>query len=206
VDLETTGLDPYYHEITEVGAILLNSELETLGTFQSLVRINHLSRGRDNRFIKAGKEYDVFEWTNIDPKDLEAAPTVHEVLDKLLAMVDKHIGGEKNRRDVTLFGQNTQFDLAFLKTALNWQYGKFPFDYHVISLDSIYTAYCLKKFGKLPEKIGLIHICEHFGVTNPQMHRALPDIQFTVAMLKYILEQLQIRQSREEPLCIHTEN
>jgi len=130
VDLETTGLDPDWNEITQVGIILLDHNLGHIDHFKSLVRIDHPERGIQDGF-------NVFEYTGITPESLETAPSLEKVIDKLLRFVKKHTGLlNGDRKEITIFGQNTKFDMNFLESAFATVGKKWPFDYHNVDLAS----------------------------------------------------------------------
>jgi len=178
IDLETTGLRPEYHEITQVGAILLDRSLAELGVFESLVRIEHPERGLENGF-------NVFEYTHIDPKDLEKAPKPKEVLRNLETFVRSKTGS-MNLGEVSIFGQNPKFDSSFIEAAYNSLGWKYPYDFHVIGLESVYAFHQFQKNGSLPTGIRLKDICKKTGVKNEQAHDAVADIRATVEALRVL--------------------
>lgn len=192
VDLETTGLKPDYHEVTEVSIVLLDTALERVGDFHSYVRIMFPERGYENLIEVRDKEIDVFEMTGIDPKQLEKAPHPAEVGSKLMKFLRNKTGGELGKRDLCLFGQNTKFDESFLRQLFVNSPDDWPFDYHVVSLDSIYTAWHFKKHGQLPGKVSQRNISEEFGIINPGEHRATNDINVSIGLLKCILNQINV--------------
>ena len=86
-------------------------------------------------------------------------------------------------KKVIMFGQNPTFDKGFLETAFVRQGWKFPFDFHVLALESMYVYHHLLKTGELPGDIGLKDICKAAGVENKQKHNAMSDIRATVDAL-----------------------
>jgi DNA polymerase III epsilon subunit-like protein len=146
---------------------------------ETLVRIEHPERGLEGGF-------DVFAYTGIDPKELETAPTLREALRKMEVFVRKHVGfGMKN---VVIFGQNPRFDVGFIEAGYKKQGWKYPFDFHVLGLESMYVYHQLKKNGKVPTDITLKGICKTAGVKNAKAHNAIADIRATVAAMKKLLE------------------
>ena len=178
IDLETTGLDPTYNEITQVGAILLDSKLEEIGELETLVRIEHPERGMEGGF-------DVFAYTGINPKELETAPTLKEVLRKLEVFVRGHVGF--GMKTVVVFGQNPRFDVGFIETGYKKLGWKYPYDFHVLGLESMFVYHQLRKNGKVPADITLKGICKTAGVKNAKAHNAIADIRATVAAMKKLL-------------------
>jgi len=179
VDLETTGLDPLYNEITQVGAILLDNQLKELGSFESLVRPEHIERG-----FEGGK--DIYKYSHLNVDDLKVAPTTDKVLRALETFVRSKIGFELNK--VLIFGQNSKFDSAFLESAFKKCGWKYPFDFHIINLESIYVYHQFMKTGKLPKTVRLMDICKKAGIKNEQAHSAMADIRATVDALKVLCE------------------
>jgi len=181
VDLETTGLNPRHHEITQIGAILLDRELKELGEFETLVKIDYPERGLEGGF-------DVFKYTGITQDSLKDAPTLKKSLRAMEVFVRSKIGGF-SLESVAVFGQNPRFDVGFLEEAYRSLGWKFPFDFHVIGLESAYVFYSLKKNGTLPVGLRLKDICKKAGIKNAQEHNAIADIRATVDSLRALLEK-----------------
>jgi DNA polymerase III subunit epsilon len=94
IDLETTGLDYKTEQITEIGAIKIDSEFNEIDRFHTMVA---LEEGRElSDFIS--------KLTGITAKDLVGAP--HE-LDALFQL-SEFIG------DAIVVAQNAPFDLSFI--------------------------------------------------------------------------------------------
>ncbi len=95
IDLETTGLDPAYDRITEVGALRFDREGHELAVFEQLV-----DPGRPIPPL-------IENLTGIMSEDVRGAPAFAEIADALAAFA-----GED-----AIVGQNVQFDLDFLAAA-----------------------------------------------------------------------------------------
>lgn len=91
IDLETTGLDPRYDEVIEIGAIKVRNYQE-IDRFQTLIKPNM----DISQFIT--------DITGITNKMVSTAPIIDEVLPSLLDFVDKDI----------ILGHNVHFDINFL--------------------------------------------------------------------------------------------
>lgn len=92
LDLETTGLDPEHDAIIEVGAVKFRGD-EVLDRWSTLVRPERLIPYRIRRL------------TGIDQEEADAAPSVSNVLERLVPFL----------KDYPLVGHNISFDLSFLK-------------------------------------------------------------------------------------------
>ena len=95
IDLETTGLDPAYDRITEIGALRFDGEGRELAAFEQLV-----DPGRPIPPL-------VEKLTGITNTDVRGAPAFAEIADALAAFA-----GED-----AIVGQNVRFDLDFLAAA-----------------------------------------------------------------------------------------
>ena len=90
-DIETTGLDPEFDEIIEIGAVKIKDGIK-IDTFNSL--------------IKPEYEIDEFitELTGITNGMVENAPSIDEVLPKFMDFI----------RDYIIIGHNVNFDINFI--------------------------------------------------------------------------------------------
>ena len=89
-DIETTGLDPEFDEIIEIGAVKIKDGIK-IDTFNSL--------------IKPEYEIDEFitELTGITNEMVENAPSIDEVLPKFMDFI----------KDYIIIGHNVNFDINF---------------------------------------------------------------------------------------------
>lgn len=96
IDLETTGLDPSYDEIIEIGAVHIVCG-ERIEEYYTLVKPSYPI----DDFIT--------ELTGITNEMLESAPCISEVLPELLNFVGNHI----------ILGHNVNFDINFICDSLS---------------------------------------------------------------------------------------
>lgn len=94
VDLETTGLDPTYDRIIEIGAVKFRGD-EIIDEWQALVQPG------------CPIPFHITQLTGISDKDVEKAPT----LDRVMPDLRRFIGS------APLLGHNVRFDLSFLQRA-----------------------------------------------------------------------------------------
>ena len=184
VDLETTGLDPTLNEITEIGAILLDEKLNEVGRFNDYVNVKHPERGiREEN----GKVFNVWEYTGINPDELKDHMPIKEVLRDFVDWV-KEETQNSSLKNVYLFGQNVSFDASFLKQEFKRSKMRYPFDYHMISLESVFAGYHLATQGKLPERMGLDYIMKYLNVKQEgRAHSAMSDIINTINALRKLI-------------------
>ena len=193
IDLETTGLRPGYHEITQIAAIMLDNGLVELATFETLVRIEHPERGLEGGF-------DVFAHTGLRLEDIQNGLPLREALRALETFVRAAIGGT-DLKQVVMFGQNPMFDKGFLDAAFEQQGWGWPFDFHVLALESMFAHHHLLRTGELPGGIGLNNICKASNVENVRKHNAASDIRATVDAL-HVLCPSKVGRAKAESAAV----
>jgi DNA polymerase-3 subunit epsilon len=156
IDLETTGFSPDSGDrIIEIGIVFLNSRLEHVRTFETLINpecsVSHGVHG-------------------ITATSLAASPTFSQVFDTLL--------GELCRTSC-LVAHNVSFELKFLKSEFGLLGSRLP-----KSLQHICTMKAARELGvgsnqKLPTLVKEMGI----AMTGPS-HRALPDALATAELLR----------------------
>lgn len=175
VDLETTGLDPFRHEIIEIGIVLAEQKTDLFGK-QSLELISEHEIQLTSAHIKTA-----------DLKSLEVTKYHKRDWSKAVAQKDGLAQAAEFLEGTIFVAQNVAFDWAFLQKAGN-EYG-IDFEkrvhYHKLDLASM-------TFGKLyhdPKlsKFSLREMTEYFGVTNQNAHTALADARATFEVCKKLL-------------------
>lgn len=146
IDVETTGLDPSYDEIIEIGAIKVrNNEINS--QFSSLVKP---SRPIDE-FIE--------NLTGITNEMLKNAPSIKEVLPQFIDFINDDI----------LLGHNIHFDINFLYDNLD-----FYLDYK-LSNNFIDLMRLTRKVYPNLENHKLVTIAEFLNINIENHHRSLAD-------------------------------
>lgn len=136
IDLETTGLQPKYDKIIEIGAVRVDEGAVT-GEWESLV---NPERELEERIV---------ELTGIRDEQLVGAKKIAEVLPDLLAFM-----GER-----PLLGHSLHFDFAFLKRAAVGE--KLTFERQ--GIDTLKIA---RKYLKELESRSLGALCKHYGIPH----------------------------------------
>jgi len=158
LDLETTGLNPGYQEICDIGAVLVSQPgLEILQKFERKVKPEH--------FETASKE--ALQIIGYTPEKWAGAISLQQGLSELA-----EIG-----QGAMLAGFNVTFDWAFLQAGFNQVGLPDPFYYHRYDLMSaMFTKYYdNNKFSRF----SLSECCRFFGITNRAAHTALSDAEAT---------------------------
>lgn len=167
LDLETTGLDPYYSEIIEIAAIKIRNGV-AVETFETL--------------IKPHQDIDEFITilTGISNEMVSNAPYLTDVLPQILAFISNDI----------IVGHNINFDINFLYDNLE-RFLKKP-----LSNDFIDTMRLSRKALPYLPHHRLIDIAEYFAVFPNGYHRALNDCQTTyecfLKIKEYVSEHIGI--------------
>ncbi|MDO5522231.1 MAG: 3'-5' exonuclease, partial [bacterium] len=152
IDVETTGLSPDKYHIIEVGALKVRGG-EVVETFSSL--------------INPGYELSstIVNLTGITDEMLINAKSFKEVAEELREFLGKE----------TLLGHNVSFDYRFLKT--EFMRAGFKFDHPVID-----TLAIAKQMHSDLKSRSLENLCRHYGLYNPNAHRAFDDAKVTMEL------------------------
>lgn len=167
VDLETTGLNPDVHEITEIGCFVVNGR-----TFE--IESEYEEKTKPTNIKSASKEalksygYSDEKWRNAKP--------LKEALERVAKIAE---GG-------LITGWNVSFDWWFLDKGFRKYKIEPNFDYHRIDVMSIAYAKLYSK-GKVT-RLGLRKIAPYFGIELPETHGAMVDIRATYEVFKKLME------------------
>lgn len=176
IDLETTGLDPFRHEIIEIGIVITMQETDESGR-RHLRNISEHNIQLKPTHIETADPKSL-EVTNYYGRDWSAAVEQSTGLTQALHILDGAV----------FIAQNVGFDWAFLQKAGNDHGINFDAHVHYHKLDLASMV-----FGKLyhePKlfKYSLREMTEYFGVTNENAHTALADARATSEICKKLLE------------------
>lgn len=161
IDLETTGLDPLYDEIIEIGAIRYRAGVEA-EVFSSLVRPE--------------EEIDEFisDLTGITNEMLKDAPPIGEILPAFLAFT-----GED-----TVVGHNVNFDINFIYDAAA------ALGLDAFSNDYLDTMRLSRRLFPEERHHRLKDMVQRFGIDQAVAHRAVDDCRATAASLIYMYDHI----------------
>jgi predicted DnaQ family exonuclease/DinG family helicase len=181
LDLETTGLDPFQHQIIEIGAVRFHQG-KTAGEFRS--------------FIRTDNSLDPFivNLTGITDADLVDAPRFDDIAADLLAFIG----------DGPIVGQNIEFDLGFLRAAgesLQSRKADNPFIFGgVRAMD---TAMLSRVFWPELSSFSLASLAGAFSVRLTEAHRAAADARATGGVLVEMIRALPERVWKELAADLH---
>ena len=160
-DLETTGFNPFHHNIIEIAAV------DNFGnTFNELVSIG------TNKLPKK-----ITEITHITPEMLYGKPTIKNVLERFKEFLEI----EPNKQKFIIGHNSYGFDMPFIKAKFKQCNIKFPT--RLRELDTMRMAQLL-----LPQEWShsLGHLCDIFGIQNTNAHRALSDVYATQLIYNHL--------------------
>ena len=161
VDLETTGLDPNYCEIIEIGAVRVRGG-QPCETYSALVQPTCLDDV---------DEY-ITELTGITPAMLADAPKIADVLPAALAFIG----------DDVIVGHNTSFDINFLYDAAA------ALQLSPVSNDYVDTMRLSRKL--FPDMVNhkLRTLVREFGIAKKVEHRATDDAQMAAQCYAHMID------------------
>ncbi len=164
LDLETTGLSFRTEKITEIGIMKVKNH-EVIDEFSTFVNPEKPIPQR------------VVEVTNITDDMVKDAPTIKEIMPKVLEFIG----------DSILVAHNADFDIGFLK----YNCGELGLKLGNTYLDTLGLAKELfPKYKKY--KLGII--AENLGIKVEVAHRALDDVDTTVKVFNIMLDMLKEKQ------------
>ncbi|MFW3387833.1 UNVERIFIED_CONTAM: 3'-5' exonuclease [Kocuria sp. CPCC 205274] len=162
LDIETTGLDPLQAEITEIGAIKVNSvSLEVVGAFDKLIKIANPVPEK------------ITELTGITSELLN---TKGKNLKNVLKELSEFCGG------YDIYAHNANFDKGFIRKALDDN----KIEYH--QSDWVDTITIFKKTFPNRTTYKLSSLIVDYKLADKEDHRALSDAQHLLSLIKLARE------------------
>ena len=177
VDVETTGLNPNYHEMIDIGIIIINQNLEIKGQYFSKVlpsfpeRIDPMAQNING--------FDLQRWTQ------EEAISEEELINQMNIFLNNYIGKP------IFIAFNSWFDSGFVRNLLNEHDYKFNdwFDYRVLDIPSI--ALACGYFPTTPdfnEKLATLLEVQP-ETKDPLKHTGESGVNFNYALLRSLMNQ-----------------
>ena len=168
-DIETTGLDPMYDEIIEIGAIKIEDgkEIETFSTL-----------------IKPEYEIDEFitELTGITNKMVIDAPKIDEVLPKFMDFIKNSV----------ILGHNVNFDINFIYDNLITE------DMKPITNDFVDTLRLSRRLLPKLKHYRLSDLANYYNIDTTGSHRSLTDVRITIDIFKNLEKLVESKYSNIE--------
>lgn len=166
-DVETTGLDPQYNEIVEIGCIIFDSEtFDICDKFAIKTIIEHPER-MDPK-AQACNGYNPADWSNAS--SLTAAMIVYA----------------RRTKGCAFASHNLTFDWGFIseafrKTSLSNTFSRYKFD-------TITLAYA-KIPGIISRGLSLKKVCEELGIPpEPEKHEAINGAMCAYQVFKKVMQ------------------
>lgn len=170
IDIETTGLDPNYDEIIEIGAMKVRDNV-IVATFESLIKPDgYYSYDDDDNETFEYVDAFITELTGITNEMLESAPLIEDVLPKFIDFIG----------DDVLIGHNVNFDINFLYDSLedNLQF--------IFKNDFIDLMRLSRKLYPEFKNHKLKTVAESLKVNTDNNHRALKDCSITLECFQIV--------------------
>lgn len=177
LDIETTWLSKYKHQITEIAAIRFDGE-NILGEFHTLVN--------PQRNIPSW----ITRLTWITNEMVNQAPTISEIIPDFIDFI----------KDDIIVAHNASFDTWFLSENI------YKHKWFWIQNDCLCTRKLTSRLIPELQKKNLWSICEHMWLINQRAHRAMWDTIVTVEVFRNLLHLLENKWIYEHSEIIEFQN
>src|SRR3989344_6761152 len=169
LDVETTGFDPYRHEIIELGCVVAIQDERKLWHVVNEVEIKvkpERIEDADPQSLRVNG-YDAGNWI--------FAHSLQEALKEL----------NNKAKDAIMVAHNVSFDHAFIDRA--FRITKLESALHYQKFDTLSIAFA--KLHKDPDvkNWSLRALCDYFGIVNKNAHTALADARATYEVFKELM-------------------
>lgn len=166
IDVETTGVDPLKHACIEIGAMLLDRDLNPLKEYTTYIA----------PWEGAEIQPEAMAVNGITPADLERAPGIAEVVEQFDCIF------QPAARRLFLSGWNVWFDHGFLKMLYTKAQRPWPFRSRMLDMQSIVTFH-----ANMAPQSQADAVKRFLG--EEQSHRALGDVQQVAKLLKIFADK-----------------
>lgn len=172
IDIETTGLDPHYDKILEIGFVITDLDMNILSK-NSWVVLNKLSdtfiHNMDDIVSDMHEKNKLFEECN----SLGVARPWHQIEDEIKFWL---MGNGANQQP--LCGSSVAFDRGFLKA----QAPELDLFFHYRSIDISSLKELCKRYNPV------LYAQVDSSTSRRKLHRAIPDIEDTISEGKFYLD------------------
>ena len=168
VDLEMTGLDPEKDRILEIGAIATDFDLNEISRFAAVVKVD--SDLIKKRMVGAFWKKNTTIHEALVTQNLEKGKSVRTVENELLEFLDENFN---LNQPIYLAGNSIHQDQKFIER----QWPRLNKKLHYRQLD-------VSAWKIMFEQRGIKFI-------KPEVHRAMDDIEGSIAELKYYLRRVK---------------
>jgi DNA polymerase III epsilon subunit-like protein len=177
IDVETTGTDPKYHEMIQIGIVILDNDLNpTEQRFSCRIKPERPERADPAATSVHGLSFD----EGLD------ADKVADLLEEWVASLKMPVG-----RKLMPLAHNHLFEYGFLTAWLGRAAYNELFGYH--PRDSMVLALMLNDQARLRgepipfESVSLTELCKQFNIVNEKAHDALADSYAAAKVYKALL-------------------
>lgn len=188
-DLETGGLNPHHHQITQIAAIATSGDVELREVGRPFQAKVCLVPGRSTKEALELQGYDETTWAK-EATSIDAA--MRQFVDWCRPFGVERIGGQsgKSYTAASVGGYNVQFDADFLRATADrlklwlpltiWTGGMFD----VLQ----FVKWVGMMDGEEPVSKKLTDVCEHYGIPFVgDAHTAIGDVRATIALARALL-------------------
>lgn len=175
IDTETTGLDPNFHEVIEIGCVVADWKPDLFGE-RTLVESSTL----DIKIIPEHIE-------RADPKALAVNHYAKRDWSQAISRKEAIMELARVAKGAIFIAQNVTFDWSFLQQAAESVGIALDQEFHFRKLDLASIA-----FGRLPddpklERYTLRELSQYFGIRNEDAHTALSDARTAFEIYRKLL-------------------
>lgn len=191
-DLETGGLDPAKHPITQIAAVAVGPGLKELDSFEAKVLFDTTTA--DEQALKLNR-YDPAVWEKEGLLPLETIRRFSEFLSKYaeVKIVSKRTGRPYYVAQLSGYNADT-FDGPFLRQFYYNAREFLPAAMRVLCvLQRVAWHFTEHSALQALDDFKLATVCQYFGVPLEGAHDALADVRATVALYRELLKHSSVR-------------
>jgi len=178
LDTETTGLDPIFHEVIQVAAILCDGQLNELDRISFKLRPKFIERASEK----------ALEVNGYHPRTWKPDFFSHR---KALNHLNKFLNaGTKDGSSLIMVGQNVKFDYEFMKALYDREDQFFPFAPETLDLIMVAKMWSAAN-DKVLKRFSLKHLAEFTNQVNTKPHDAEADAEVTLDILRWFVDDLK---------------